>query len=223
MNPSLDSLEFETDTTKSEESIDVLSIHRNISRGLYYNLLPIIRIPLIANEETSSNLEFLDVETLPSQSEELLLENLEDNLNSHEKIRGFLTTDAFQERADLKDNISPRTEEFMKDIEDDIDEDQVNISFDSFRNFINFLVDHREVSIPSFVITPEGNIRVLWKKSSRQYLAVEFHPDKRVTYVIFAPDVSHPTKPMRSSGTIINEILCDVVEPYGAFKWILNQ
>ena len=156
----------------------------------------------------------------PSSVEDYPLEEYEDTLPSHEKISKFLNADLYKEREDVPAVVTPRIKELISDIEEDADEEQSSIEFDSFKNFIYFLVDNKNVAVPSFVITDQGNIRALWRKSRKQHLAVEFHPDKMVTYVIFAPNPAKPEKIERVSGWIGQGRLYDVAIAMSADNWI---
>ncbi|MCH8209531.1 MAG: hypothetical protein IIA62_10845 [Nitrospinae bacterium] len=150
-------------------------------------------------------------------------EKIDDTLSSsHEKILKFLNGYLFKEREDVPAVVTPRIKELIKDIEEDADEEPSSINFDSFKNFIHFLVNKKNVAVPSFVITYQGNIRAMWRKSRKQHLAVEFHPDEMVTYVIFAPSPKKPEKIERSSGSIGQRRLYDLVVTLGADNWICN-
>ena len=119
--------------------------------------------------------------------------------------------------------VTPRILELISDIDEEEDKEQSSISFLSFKNFIYLLVKNTNVFIPSFVVTYQGNIRALWRKSRRQHLAVEFNPDETVTYVIFSPNVDRPGEIMRSSGTISQKLLFEVAFPLGANKWVCKE
>ncbi len=143
----------------------------------------------------------------------------EDNLDSHKRIK-TLVLSLYRERPDFDDYITPRTYELIEDIEDDQDTEQKIISFESFNNFTDFLTKNDNLIIPSFIVTYEGNIRALWRKSRIQHLAVEFNPDDTNTYVIFTPNPNNTGKVMRSTGTIDKERLYQVVVSMGADEWI---
>lgn len=153
-------------------------------------------------------------------AEDSPFEKIEAKLPSREKISKFLNSDRYKEREDVQAYVTPRINELINDIEEDADEEQSSIEFDSFKSFIYFLVDNKNVAVPSFVITDQGNIRALWRKSRKQHLAVEFHPDKMVTYVIFAPNPTKPEKIERVSGSIGQRRLYDVAISMDADKWI---
>lgn len=150
-------------------------------------------------------------------------EIIEETLSGHVRIMKFLKSDLYKIRDDLERIVTPRIKELIDDIDEDDDPEQRPVNVNSFKNFISFLTININTAIPSFVVTYQGNIRALWRKSRKQHLAVEFHPDETVTYVIFAPNIDKPEKIMRSSGTISQRNLFRVAVSLGANKWISKR
>ena len=163
-----------------------------------------------------------EYEEQEAYSIEVPFEIIDFTLPNHKKILGFLNSDIYKVRPDFREIVTPRILELINDVEEEADEEQGSIDFDSFKGFIYFLAKNKNVTIPSFIITSRGNVRALWRRSRKQHLAVEFYHDEIVTYVVFATNSTKPEKTMRSSGTISQNLLCGVAVSLGADKWIFK-
>jgi hypothetical protein len=212
-------------------TIDTIEPAINVDNGMWgYQALPDLHeikhlIPYIAHRGTTvATASFEDYGEQIVEESNFPFDKIEETLCDHERILKFLKGDLYKERDDVAEVVTPRVQELISDIEEDDDNiEPSSIKFLSFKNFIYFLIKNINVAIPSFVVTNQGNIRTLWRKSRKQHLAIEFHPDETVTYVIFAPNANRPEKIMRSSGTINQRVLYKVAVSLGADKWILKN
>jgi len=99
--------------------------------------------------------------------------------------------------------------------------DQSEISSESLRMFYGFVRGHTEFSEPGVVLTPSGNIRAQWRAAPNELCAVEFLRDKRVNFVVFAPDLHDPHQTNRLSGIALPvEDFMGAVGRYGAGRWM---
>jgi len=77
-----------------------------------------------------------------------------------------------------------------------------------FLHFIQWLTRFPSFDYPDVVLTPEGNIRALWKPTKNRYFALEFLKDGVVRFVAFYPGSKVPSKTTRISGiTTIDDLL----------------
>ena len=84
-----------------------------------------------------------------------------------------------------------------------------------FLHFIQWLTRFRSFDYPDVVLTPEGNIRALWKPTKNRYFALEFLEDGVVRFVAFYPGAKVPSKTTRISGiTTVDDLLEDSRFPY---------
>lgn len=210
-------------------NLNTLQPTADIGNGVWgYRIIPDFPAPRVLGYVARINNTFMassyaDYGEQIKEEKKNPFEQIEESLSDHERITKFVKSDLYKARDDLIEVVTPRLKELMGDIDEEDDPEQSPIHVNSFKNFIRFLTNNINIVIPSFVVTYEGNIRALWRKSRKQHLAVEFHPDETVTYVIFAPNVDKPEKIMRSSGTISQRNLFRVAVSLGANKWISKK
>lgn len=77
-----------------------------------------------------------------------------------------------------------------------------------FLCFIQWLTRLSAFDYPDVVLTPDGNIRAIWRSEKNRYFALEFLQDGIVRFVAFYPGSRAPSKMIRSSGmTTIDNLL----------------
>lgn len=104
--------------------------------------------------------------------------------------------------------------------EDGNDED---ISAESIHSFFSFLKMHPNIRYPDITLTPDGNVYARWKGDNGSLFSVEFLPDSRVGYVVFAPNVRHGNELSRNSGVDFVDTLIDRVNAaFGISAWVLE-
>ena len=86
-----------------------------------------------------------------------------------------------------------------------------------------FLSAHPELVYPTTVLTPDGNVRVQWRRGASEHFAIEFLGDHDVRFVIFAPDPRHRYKTNRVSGSATVESVMTLAAPYGVMEWATEQ
>ncbi len=89
----------------------------------------------------------------------------------------------------------------------------------SVQALIAFLAANPELSYPTMVLTPAGNVRVEWRQGRGRHFAIEFLGDVDVRFVVFAPDPKRPYKVARVSGQASLESVMTLVAPYGVRDW----
>lgn len=72
----------------------------------------------------------------------------------------------------------------------------------SLRGFFRFLYMHRSrvVSRPELILTTEGLLRAIWRRSRDHRIGIRFLDDKVVSFVTFLPDSARPTQINRVGG-----------------------
>ena len=82
------------------------------------------------------------------------------------------------------------------------EEDQHALRPRSLRGFFKFLYLHRSRvhSRPQLILTMEGSLRAIWRRSRDDRVAVRFLDDATVSFVTFLPDQDRPTQINRVGG-----------------------
>jgi hypothetical protein len=70
------------------------------------------------------------------------------------------------------------------------------------------------------VLTPTGYVRAEWRAGPNRLCGVEFLPDAKVRFVVFAPDIEEPDKTIRVSGIAPVDSLFRVIEPFRISGWM---
>jgi len=80
--------------------------------------------------------------------------------------------------------------------------DQQALSPLSLRGFLRFLYLHRArvATRPQLILTTEGLLRAIWRRSRDHRIGVRFLDDKIVSFVTFLPDAVRPTQINRVGG-----------------------
>ncbi len=99
--------------------------------------------------------------------------------------------------------------------------DQSEMSSVSLRTLFRLLKYHPDLSKPSVVLTPSGNILAEWRAAPNKLCAAEFLGGGRVHFVVFTPDTRDPRETIRLSGVALPvEDFVSAVEPHGAGVWM---
>lgn len=82
------------------------------------------------------------------------------------------------------------------------EEDQQALNPLSMRGFFRFLYMHRSrvVSRPELILTTEGLLRAIWRRSRDHRIGIRFLDDRMVSFVTFLPDSARPTQINRVGG-----------------------
>ena len=82
------------------------------------------------------------------------------------------------------------------------EEDQQALSPLSLRGFLRFLYLHRArvATRPQLILTTDGLLRAIWRRSRDHRIGVRFLDDKIVSFVTFLPDTVRPTQINRVGG-----------------------
>ena len=82
------------------------------------------------------------------------------------------------------------------------EEDQQALNPLSLRGFFRFLYLHRSriVSRPQLILTTEGLLRAIWRRSRDHRIGIRFLDDRMVSFVTFLPDGARPTQINRVGG-----------------------
>ena len=109
----------------------------------------------------------------------------------------------FLSMADLAGFLSPLIGRVKELVELAVaEEDQMALNPLSLRGFLRFLCLHRSrvVSRPQLILTTEGFLRAIWRRSRDHRIGVRFVDDKVVSFVTFLPDSARPTQINRVGG-----------------------
>ena len=101
--------------------------------------------------------------------------------------------------------------------------DQIPLSPQSVNSLRVFITQNKNFINPELVVTPEGNIRASWTRSSNKHFAIDFLPEGGVRFVIFSPGKRRSyNKIIRISGISTIDSILDHVEALGLgiFDWI---
>ena len=109
--------------------------------------------------------------------------------------------------------------DYLFNISNEEDPDDIAISPDSLRNFIGFMQSAPYLKYPDVVITPSKNIRAQWRTAPNRHFAVEFIPTGEAYFVIFSPDHNFPERTIRMSGLVSVDSLMETVQPHGILSW----
>ncbi|MDO8722804.1 MAG: hypothetical protein Q7J31_11385 [Syntrophales bacterium] len=119
-----------------------------------------------------------------------------------------------------------RTSNRLRNLRDTIREEDGNdedISAESIHSFFLFLKMHPNIRYPDITLTPDGNVYSRWKGDNGSLFSVEFLPDSRVGYVVFAPSLRHGNELSRNSGIDFVDTLFDRVNAaFGISAWVLE-
>lgn len=119
-----------------------------------------------------------------------------------------------------------RTSNRLRNLRDTIREEDGNdedISAESIHSFFLFLKMHPNIRYPDITLTPDGNVYSCWKGDNGSLFSVEFLPDSRVGYVVFAPSLRHGNELSRNSGIDFVDTLFDRVNAaFGISAWVLE-
>ena len=99
------------------------------------------------------------------------------------------------------------------------EQDQNALSPSSLRGLFRFLYSHRSRihSRPQLILTTEGLLRAIWRRSRDHRIAIRFLDAARVSFVAFLPDEARPTQINRIGGesSIDGFFRCVGLEAFG--------
>lgn len=110
---------------------------------------------------------------------------------------------AFLSMAELADFLRPLIERVEELVElAGAEEDQQALNPLSLRGFFRFLYLHRSriMSRPQLILTTEGLLRAIWRRSRDHRIGIRFLDDRVVSFVTFLPDSARPTQINRVGG-----------------------
>lgn len=106
-------------------------------------------------------------------------------------------------------------------LEEDVEGE--DISAESVRTFFSFLKMHPSLRYPDISLTPDGNIYSRWKGNNGALLGIEFLPESKVAYVVFAPTPSHAGELSRHSGIDFTDTFFGRINTaFSVSDWILE-
>lgn len=103
------------------------------------------------------------------------------------------------------------------------DGENEDISAESVRTFFSFLKMHPNVRYPDITLTPDGNVYSRWKGNNGALLGIEFLPDSKIAYVVFAPTPSHAGELSRHSGIdFADTVFGRINTTFSVSDWIME-
>ena len=103
---------------------------------------------------------------------------------------------------------------------------QSEMRLESLQCFVDFCEVNDELASPDIVVTPEGNIRGMWKEHRSSYVRLEFLPTREISFVIRAPSKSRilPNKIVLSAGVCpLDQLMGSGVEDHRISEWLLDH
>lgn len=101
--------------------------------------------------------------------------------------------------------------------------DSCVVSSDSLRSFERFSNIYPRMRYPDITLTPGGDVYARWKGSNRSLLSIQFLPEMRVRFVVFAPNQRHPEELNRASGNdFVDTVIDNLSRAYGVSNWVLE-
>jgi hypothetical protein len=103
------------------------------------------------------------------------------------------------------------------------DGESADISAESVQTFFSFLKMHPGLRYPDITLTPDGNVYSRWKGDNGALLGIEFLPESKVAYVVFAPAPSHAGELSRHSGIDFTDtFFVRINTAFSVADWILE-
>lgn len=120
------------------------------------------------------------------------------------------------------DHIAQRLNQLWK-VSEVEEPDNCAMSSDSLRSFERFANLYPRVRYPDITLTPGGHVYARWKGSRRSLLSIQFLPEMKVRFVVFAPNQRHPEELNRASGTdFVETVMDNLSRAYGVSDWVLE-
>ena len=103
---------------------------------------------------------------------------------------------------------------------DEWEEDNHLPEIRSFVLMIKFLSEHPEFRPPSMFLTQHGFFDASWRRSANELVALEFHPDQKIGWLIFNPDPHDPEDSEEAAGRAAGETVIRRLQEQGALRWV---
>ena len=90
----------------------------------------------------------------------------------------------------------------------------------SFGRLLQFLGEHPDLRPPSIFLSRRGYFDASWRAAPDKLASIEFHPDGRVSWLVFAPSPTKQEQTEEASGETRVELVLRRVEDYGVNEWM---
>jgi hypothetical protein len=140
----------------------------------------------------------------------------------NESLSGIVASVRRHPRLRFRERLATRLERLIE-ISREEQPEQPPPALASVQDMIAFLAANPDLSYATTVLTPNGNIRLEWRRARDQHFAIEFLGDLDVRFVVFAPDPKRPFKVARVSGQAALDSVMTLVAPYGVRDWSAGQ
>lgn len=146
-------------------------------------------------------------------------ESLRDTSDDIDKIKNLIEHLRRWVDTPFAERIAKRLE-FLIEASQEEEPEELPISPESLRNFIGFLQTTANLKYPDVVLTPSHDIWAEWSTAPNRHFAVEFLPNDKARFVIFAPDANNVENIIRLSGISSVDSLMVTAKPHGILNWI---
>lgn len=150
---------------------------------------------------------------------------IRDLLNSWEcgpEIDGLISR-IWQNAVILRAELMAQRLNYLWKISEVDEDDSCVISSESLRSFERFSNIYPRMRYPDITLTPGGEIYARWKGSNRSLLSIQFLPEMKVRFVVFAPNQRHPEELNRASGNdFVDTVIDNLNRAYGVSSWVLE-
>lgn len=90
----------------------------------------------------------------------------------------------------------------------------------SFDQMLFFLARHKELCTPRVFLSPKGFFVASWRAARNQLTTLEFYPDRKIRWLVFAPPLPDEQTKHRGTGDGSARKIWSYIAPYGALKWM---
>ena len=143
-------------------------------------------------------------------------------VDSWEGVESIISQIRFSQLVRHGERISNRLSDLRRSIREE-EGKHADISADSIRAFFSFLKLCSNIRYPDITLAPDGDIYARWKGDNGSLFSVEFLPNSRVGYVVFAPTPRHSGELSRNSGIDFVDTVFDRINAaFGISAWILE-
>jgi hypothetical protein len=118
------------------------------------------------------------------------------------------------------DDTANRLGQFLL-FQEELEPDEQPLSLSSLKQFIWFLLEHRDIREPSIVVTERGNVKAIWEYSEKQIFWIEFYPSGDVRYLAFVPNQRRSDGVERTAAWSTASDVFERAKSLGATAWMV--
>lgn len=143
-------------------------------------------------------------------------------VDSWEDVANLISQIRFSQNISHAERISNRLSDLRGMVRDE-DGENADLSAESIQSFFSFLKMYPNIRYPDITLTPAGHIYSRWKGDNGSLFSVEFLPDFKVGYVVFAPTPRHSSELSRNSGIdFVDTVFSRINAAFAISVWVLE-